>query len=339
MTRTVSVQSPRSKLASALVNGILAVPPLASFAKQRARAMMINRAEALGVPWRQRVQELQARHDAPAPFPASNGAIGAPVAASVWDQERAQLETPCLAYPDYYLTSFHAYDEGNMGWTPAMEVEVASLAVHARIWPDLGIKGDAQLRRSYHDVLAAELPAELNDVVDLGCGVGMSTQALKAMYPSAQVTGVDLSPYFLAIAQYRDRQRLAASESNSDPTQAIRWVHHAAENTHLPAYSYDLVSACLVFHELPHQAARNILAEARRLLRPGGYLSIMDMNPGCDTFMKIPSFVFTLLKSTEPYLDEYVSLDLGQAVYDAGFCRPTMAITSPRHCTLVAQTR
>jgi ubiquinone/menaquinone biosynthesis C-methylase UbiE len=336
-TTPISTQSTRSKLANTLINGILAVPPLASFAKQRARAMMINRAEALGVPWRQRVQELQARHGQTGNTVDSAAATAG--LASGWEEERSQIETPDLAYPDYYLTSFHAYDEGNMGWTPAMEVEVASLAVHARLWPELGIKGDAQLRQSYHDVLTVQLPDTLHDIVDLGCGVGMSTQALQAMFPMATMTGVDLSPYFLAIARYRDQQRLARPESSSSPPHAIRWVHRAAENTHLPAHSYDLVSACLVFHELPQQAARNILSEARRIIRPGGYLSIMDMNPGCDTFMKMPSFVFTLLKSTEPYLDEYLSLDLEQAIYDAGFQRPTVTITSPRHRTLVAQTR
>lgn len=167
----------------------------------------------------------------------------------------------------------------------------------------------------------------------------MSTRALHAMFPRATMTGVDLSPYFLAIAQYRDRQRLSKSDPGSTPPKAIRWVHRAAEDNHLPAHSYDLVSICLVFHELPQQAARNILVEARRLLRPGGYLSIMDMNPRCDTFVKMPSFVFTLLKSTEPYLDEYLNLDLEQAMYDAGFQRPTITVNSPRHRTLVAQTR
>lgn len=148
-TGTIPTQSTRSRLASTLINGILAVPPLASFAKQRARTMMINRAETLGVPWRQRVQALQTRHE-PTDNTVNNAAETPGLAsgwdASGWDEERAQLETPDLTYPDYYLTSFHAYDEGNMGWTPAMEVEVASLAVHARLWPDLGVEGDARLR-------------------------------------------------------------------------------------------------------------------------------------------------------------------------------------------------
>lgn len=34
-----------------------------------------------------------------------------------------QLENPSITYPDYYKLSFHAYDEGNLGWLPAFEAE------------------------------------------------------------------------------------------------------------------------------------------------------------------------------------------------------------------------
>ena len=32
-------------------------------------------------------------------------------------------------YPDYYLKPFHAYDEGNLSWLAAFEVEPATFAV------------------------------------------------------------------------------------------------------------------------------------------------------------------------------------------------------------------
>lgn len=37
----------------------------------------------------------------------------------------------------------------------------------------------------------------------------------------------------------------------------------------------DLVSACLIFHEVPAQGTREILTEAYRVLRPAGTLAIM----------------------------------------------------------------
>ncbi|MGF1602351.1 MAG: hypothetical protein ACFCU8_10095 [Thermosynechococcaceae cyanobacterium] len=48
-------------LASLVVNKILAVKPLAKFAKQNARNMMIKRAESIGVHWTQNAIDLQKR--------------------------------------------------------------------------------------------------------------------------------------------------------------------------------------------------------------------------------------------------------------------------------------
>ncbi|MGD1905464.1 MAG: class I SAM-dependent methyltransferase [Leptolyngbyaceae cyanobacterium] len=300
-----------------LANGFLAIKPLAALAKNRARTMMIDRAESIGVYWRDEVKQLNARGETN-DFSAQ------------WQQDLAAIQNQDLAYPDYYTTSFHAYAEGNLGWQPAMEVEVAAKAVHARIWPEAGAQGDAKLRQSYHDVLQAHLPSPPNQIVDLGCSVGMSTETLQALFPKAQLTGVDLSPYFLAVAQYRLQQQTAE-------THPIRWHHAAAEATDLPANSFDLVSACLMFHELPQSAAIAIIQEARRLLKQGGHLTIMDMNPNCETFAKMPPFVLTLLKSTEPYLDEYFSLDFEATFQSAGFGPPIVVNNSPRHRTFIVE--
>lgn len=56
---------------------------------------------------------------------------------------------------------------------------------------------------------------------------------------------------------------------------ARRFVHAAAEETGLPSETVDLVSCCLIMHELPQAATRAIIAEAHRILRPGGTLAIM----------------------------------------------------------------
>ncbi|MBE9139411.1 class I SAM-dependent methyltransferase [Nodosilinea sp. LEGE 07088] len=321
--------TPAPNLLSSMVNQVLSIKPLWNFAKGRARHMMVTRAETIGVPWRERVQALQRRGG-----PTSSG--GTATLSPLWQADLAALQNPELVYPGYYTTSFHAYDEGNLGWQPAMEVEVASQAVHAKIWPEAGAAGDECLRQSYHDVLIAQLPQAPETVVDIGCGVGLSTEAFQATFPQARLTGVDLSPYFLAVAQYRQQERLENGEASSQ-TAAITWHHAAGEATGLPAATYDLVSACLVFHELPQSAARAIMQEARRLLRPGGHLAIMDMNPRSEVMQTLPPVVLTLLKSTEPYLDEYFTLDIEAAFLAAGFEQPTIALNSPRHRTLIGK--
>jgi ubiquinone/menaquinone biosynthesis C-methylase UbiE len=314
-------------LTTKIVNGLLAIDPIANLLKQQARSMMIKRAKTIGVFWHETAEALRWRHEIPGNLDSSGFAV-----AQAWETTLAEIQNNDLPYPEYYLRPFHAYAEGNLGWLPAMEVEVAAKAVHARIWPDAGAQGDAWLRQSYHAVLQAQLAPAPERIIDLGCSVGMSTFSLQSVYPAAQVTGVDLSPYFLAVAQYQAQEYQAQQDSPS-----IQWVHAPAEATGLPDQSFDLVSACLVFHELPQSAALAILQEAKRLLKPGGHMALMDMNPQSDTFAKMPPYVFTLLKSTEPYLDEYFDLDLPQALQSAGFDRPSVTANSPRHRTLLAR--
>ncbi len=327
MTSSLAASSPG--LASRLVNTLLAIKPLAKLAKQRARAMMIDRAEAIGVPWREQTQHLSSRGEATALNPAFKPQPNPeqhPALHPDWATDLAQLTNPTLTYPTYYITSFHGYDEGNLGWLPALEVESASRAVHAKIWPELGVEGDTKLRSLYHETLTAQLPQAPDRILDLGCGAGLSTFALQAHFPSAHLTGLDLSPYFLAVAQYQAQQR----------HHTMHWVHAAAENTGLPDQSFDFISLCLVAHELPQTITQAIFQEAHRLLTPGGHLAIMDMNPSCEFVKKLPPYVLTLLKSTEPYLDQYFGLDLATAAATAGLRTVHLSPNGPRHRTFIA---
>ncbi len=41
--------------------------------------------------------------------------------------------------------------------------------------------------------------------MDVGCSVGVNTRWLAQEFPGASVVGLDLSPYFLAVAELRER--------------------------------------------------------------------------------------------------------------------------------------
>ena len=67
-----------------------------------------------------------------------------------------------------------------------------------------------RLRKAIYDGIRAFICqhslVEPSEVLDLGCSVGLSSCWLAAEWPQAQVTGLDLSPYFLAVAELRERQ-------------------------------------------------------------------------------------------------------------------------------------
>ncbi|KAK1413183.1 hypothetical protein QVD17_34954 [Tagetes erecta] len=131
---------------------------------------------------------------------------------------------------------------------------------------------------------------KVRDILDIGCSVGVSTKFLADKFPSAKLTGLDLSPYFLAVAKYKEKRRPNSSNS-------FQWIHANGEDTGLDSQSFDIVS-----------------------------ISYVELLP----------VLFTLMKSTEPFLDEYYLLDLEKTVKEAGFINVQTILTDPRHRTLTA---
>ena len=201
-----------------------------------------------------------------------------------------------------------------------------------RVWPDDDLtpaQAQTRLRDAIHAAFQPLLQDPIRRVVDLGCSVGVSTQALAiwlnqradaAGFDRPTVIGLDLSPDMLAVARVRDSQGLVAE-----------WCHGAAESTGFESGSVDLISLQFVCHELPQQATHAVLAEAGRLLRPGGVLVMVDQDPASSVLQRLPAPVATLLKSTEPYIEPYFALDMPAALQQAGFRDQSIRACDPRH--------
>jgi SAM-dependent methyltransferase len=307
MSATNAPLSPASVM-NRLVSGLLSVDPLWNVAKQQARRMMIKRAERLGIPWADTVSAYEA-HD--------------------WDDDWQAVARDDVQCPANYRAAFHGYDAGHLCWEAAFEFEVASNAVHSRLFPEAGTQADEALRKGYHEVLRERLPATPDTVLDLHCTVGLSSFALKDLYPAASVTGLDFSPYYLAVARHEARRREVP----------LALVHALPEATGLPDRAFALVSAFLLFHEMPQDATRRIFREARRLVAPGGAFAFMDMNPAAHAYSTMPAYLMTLLKSTEPYLDQYFALSVEDELRSAGFDEVSVTQCSPRHRAVIARAR
>ncbi len=292
---------------SRLVNALIATRPLYALMKQQARRTLIRTAERKGVAWRETVDDLQ--------------------------QQGLDLPPRTADYPDYYQVPFHAYDEGNLCWLAAYEAEPATYSMALRVWPDEDLtwqQAQDRLRSSFHTVLVAQGPAQVNDLLDLGCSVGISTRTLREFYRQRQgvaprTVGLDLSPYMLAVARHRD------------PAGEIEWHQGLAEATEFADASFDLITLQFVLHELPNRATEAIAREALRLLRPGGCLAIVDNNPGSAVIRGLPPVLFTLMKSTEPWSDEYYPLDVEGLLQRVGFELCTSVESDPRHRTIVVR--
>ncbi|MBW4521045.1 MAG: class I SAM-dependent methyltransferase [Scytolyngbya sp. HA4215-MV1] len=297
-------------LLSQFVNLLIHTPPIYAVMKHQARQVLIKTAEKNGVPWRQRSEDL------------ANSGI---------QSHLSQITNPTVTYPDYYQVPFHAYSQGNLCWQAAFEAESATYSMGLRVWPQEHLtwqEAQARLRGSFHQVLANHLTQPIRDILDIGCSVGISTLTLHQYYQQTQGTsirtvGLDLSPYMLTIAQLRDTHR------------EIEWLHAQAEATGLPDRSFDLVTLQFVTHELPRTATQAIFQEAWRLLRTGGVLAIVDNNPKSPVIQNLPPVLFTLMKSTEPWSDDYYTFDLEAAMETIGFEQVTTLASDPRHRTIL----
>jgi SAM-dependent methyltransferase len=313
-----------------LINRLLAVEPLRQLLFWQARRLIIRTAEGRGIAWRQRREQLQMAAE---PL----------LAAST---------NPAAATPAYYRARFHAYEQGNLCWAAACEAEQATDSMALRVWPqesDLAPElAQQRLRGAIFAAIEPSLSGPLQRVLDIGCSVGVGTFALRDWLLQRQrqqpldqpvrlqLEGLDLSPEMLAVARVREAEWLASTAAAATPAPIHAWHHAAAEATGLEAGSYDLVTLQFVCHELPQAATRAVLAEAARLLRPGGVVALVDQDPDSELIRRLPAPIATLLKSTEPYLEEYFGLDLPAALLAAGFHGVRREAVDPRHRVLVA---
>jgi ubiquinone/menaquinone biosynthesis C-methylase UbiE len=302
---------------SKVVNVLIKTKPLYTLMKQQARKVLIKTAEKNGVAWRQNVEMLQS-----------------PDVKAKLESIATELTDPNLQYPSYYNVPFHAYDAGNLCWLAAFEAEPATYAMAMRVWLNEEITWETaqdRLRHSFLNILGEQGPSQVQDILDVGCSVGISTRSMQQFYQARQpdrafnTIGLDLSPYMLSVARLRDSEN------------QIQWQHGKAETTGFADQSFDVVSLQFVVHELPQQATHLIFREMLRILRPGGCLAIVDNNPQSSVIQNLPPVLFTLMKSTEPWSDEYYTFDLEAALKAAGFSEVTMTPSDPRHRTLIAK--
>lgn len=207
-----------------------------------------------------------------------------------WEDARRRFAGPPI--PEYVRSSIHGI-AGGYGQKAAAETWDA---VVSEIFQEyLGAEQD------YRDRLPAAIGTGPATVLDVACGTGESTLAWRRRFPDARVAAFDVSPYMVAVAE----RKLAGQ-----PGVTLRCAD--AERIPEPDDSFDVVTASLLFHELPDEAATQVLAEMHRVCAPGGEIAVMEpYQVGGRTLKPIPF--------PEPYLKEFLARDWDQAFAAAGF--------------------
>ncbi|MEU9016876.1 L-histidine N(alpha)-methyltransferase [Actinomadura sp. NPDC048394] len=111
-------------------------------------------------------------------------------------------------------------------------------------------------------------------VLEVGCGVGAQTVHLLESSPCADLTAVDVSAASLAQARERVTARF--------PRARVRWLRADLHDLPFPSGAFDHLFVCFVLEHLRDPAAA--LAGLRRVLRPGGTLTVIEGDHGSAFF-------------------------------------------------------
>ena len=149
-------------------------------------------------------------------------------------------------------------------------------------------------------------------ILDVGCSIGQATTVLKDMHPEAEVWGLDVGLPMIRYAHMRAVQR----------NKEVHFKQALAEDTGFAEGHFDMVLSYILFHEVPVNKMKEIVAEMFRILRPGGTLSIFEF-PNNDKGQVAPSYRFMIdydsKNNCEPYSPGFVQSDFKGILESAGF--------------------
>lgn len=223
--------------------------------------------------------------------------IRRPFKAINWPQAVAEFQKADFEYPEYYLRDFHGVPGGYLQPDAAVTYDPVTALI---VMPN-----ELKIRAAFVEQVKKVLgKTEPRRVLDLAVGTGTAALAWREAFPQATIVGIDLSPYMLVAANLKLKD------------QNVELVQADAQQTNFTDGSFDLITAAFLFHEVPQATAVKVLAEAYRLLAPGGMLAIFDGNQHSNFLVKMVGGYFP-----EPYIKDYMNSDL------AIMCRETGLIS------------
>ena len=145
----------------------------------------------------------------------------------------------------------------------------------------LSLGGVEQLRSLGLEALQSRLEPGAA-VLDLCCGSGEA--AAPWLATGFRVTGLDLSPLALALAARRH--------------PSLKRVEGLAEEPPFQDESFLAVQLSVALHEFPRRERELVLRQSLRLLKPGGWLVIVDLHPA-GPWLRLPQQLFCALFETD----------------------------------------
>jgi ubiquinone/menaquinone biosynthesis C-methylase UbiE len=103
-------------------------------------------------------------------------------------------------------------------------------------------------------------------ILDIGCGTGSLVVMIRRLFPDVTVVGLDPDPKALARARRKAARKGVPIQLDQGFADALPY----------PEASFDRVLSSMMFHHLEDDQKEKALSEARRVLKPGGSLHLLD---------------------------------------------------------------
>ena len=219
------------------------------------------------------------------------------------DPTALRLE-PSLSLPEYFrYVPFHQHTGGVAGDS------LAGLAYE--IGRRTTVPAHADPNGIYRILFDALPQREYARVLDWGVGHGAALITWQQRQPQSECHGVDLSAPCLKVANLRARER------------GMRFLLSQQDLEHLdyPDAHFDLVFFNFMLHELPPAHTPALLAEAARVLKPGGLFAGHEfhLRPG-DAFQNVLQRTHAWTNN-ETYSTPWYDTPIGEWARAAGFAK------------------
>jgi ubiquinone/menaquinone biosynthesis C-methylase UbiE len=204
--------------------------------------------------------------------------------------------------PDYYHRNFHFQGDGYLS------EESAELYEHQ---VEVLFAGTADPMRR---LIIAPLKKHFNNsdgeglrFLEVGAGTGRATKFVRLAFPKAKIVSIDLSSPYLKRAQ-------------SELKGFARHDFVEADGAKIPFQdeSFDAVYSVFLFHELPAEERKKVVAEGMRLLKPNGFYGLVDSLQLGD----IPIFDQALsqfpIDFHEPFYKHYIKHPMDEVLESVG---------------------
>lgn len=215
-------------------------------------------------------------------------------------------ESPTLdtkRYPAYYQQNFHFQTDG---WLSDESAEIYDAQVETLFLGTANLMRRAALAQV--SLILSEQKSPTPHLLDIGCGNGRFMEMMADSWPNLRLTGLDLSPNYLAKAKKSLSKR-----------RHIDLVAGMAESMPFEDNSFDVLLASYLFHELPPKIRKQVIAEAARVLKPNGHFIVSDSLQSGDTPELDTLLNYFPTRFHEPFFNSYITEDFATLFNARGF--------------------